>query len=79
MAAKQFKLIQPEWEGCSASAPPPTDWDLCFLCEDQVENQLLLCPANARNEQNGYELIAHSLVEFSKIQCPKEQKYCQTG
>ena len=52
-----------------ATAPCPTDWNLCFLCQSDDCNQSLICPANARTNNSGYVSIAKNLYEFDNLGC----------
>lgn len=64
MASREYKLTKSK-----SPSPPPTDWEKCLVCQDDIENEALQCSAKGKNPNTGagYSSLADNLKSFADL------------
>ena len=68
--AKVYKIANPQQPSASAPvAERDTNWDKCVLCQQEITDEVLQCPANSKRSTSGagYKTLADNLLAFNEI------------
>ena len=65
--SRKHKFVTAVSDSKPATAPCPTNWQLCSICQPCNKNPLI-SPARGRGKMSSYEHIAKNLIQFQNIQ-----------